>query len=64
MTTTTTRAVRLQADRAKNARLLMSQAASMRRIAAGLPDIPAQQYRRRAAELELLAFVQDPDMGL
>lgn len=51
-------------EKAREARALISKAASYRRIAAGLPEPAAAPYRRRAAECEFLAHIISPDVGM
>jgi hypothetical protein len=46
------------------AELLRSRAASLRAQADALPELLATTYRRRAAELELQAWVTDVESGV
>lgn len=48
----------------ESAEHLRNRAASLRLQADGLPDLLATTYRRRAAELELQAWVTDVESGV
>lgn len=49
---------------AESSELLRSRAASLREQADNLPPVLATTYRRRAAELELAAWVTDIESGV
>ena len=60
----TTAMARADQDLLRHARATRDRATSMRRQAEGLPEVLADSYKRRAAELELEAWIAEVQSGI
>jgi len=60
----TTAMARADQDLLRHAHATRDRATSMRRQAEGLPEVLADSYKRRAAELELEAWIAEVQSGI